>query len=110
MCQVILKVLTEDEDIVEKDKDEPPKVRKEQFVHGGLEGRGCIAEPEGHGPVLVVSLMSMECRLMDILGGHAYLMKTLGKIEFGEPACKSQIIQQFIDCGNRKSVLDSERI
>lgn len=54
--------------------------------------------------------MCAERRLVDILRGHPNLVVTGPEIQFGEKPGALQLIQKFIDNGNRKLVLDGDKV
>lgn len=70
----------EDKHIVEEDDDELTQERLKKLIHGFLERRGCVTEPEGHYPKLIMSLMRSKCSLVDVLFLHQDLVVALHQI------------------------------
>lgn len=77
MAQIILKGIAIYEDIVEEDDDEVAEIRSKKQVHGGLEGRRCVAQPKQQYVKLVMDVVGSESNLGDISIMHPNLMVTL---------------------------------
>lgn len=77
MAQVSLERRTVYEDIVEEDDDEVAEIRSKKQVHGGLEGRRCVAQPKQQYVKLVMDVVGSESNLGDISIMHPNLMVTL---------------------------------
>lgn len=82
MLQVLAEMPAINHDVVEKDEYKPANEGLEEVIHGGLKGRGRVAETEGHHTVLVVTMVSPEGGFGNVRRAHADLMETLGQIQF----------------------------
>lgn len=60
--------------VVEKDQHEPTEIRPEDVVHQRLEGGRGIGEAKRHHQEFVVSLVSTERRLVDVVQVHPHLV------------------------------------
>jgi hypothetical protein len=82
--QMICKCLAINQDIVEKYQDEAAEKWPENIVHEGLKcGRG-VRKPEGHYEEFVMTFMSAEGGLGNVLCPHPNLVVAGMKIQFGK--------------------------
>lgn len=84
--------------------------RFQQFIHGSLKSRRRVAEPKGHNAILVVSSVGTEGGLGNVLCGHANLVEPLAQVKFREVEGGTELVEEFINGGHRKSVLDGNSI
>lgn len=81
MLQVSASGGTIDEYIVKEDSRNLPQERPEKIIHGGLESRGGIKQPERHHRELIMTLMCAESNFWYIVLMHTNLVEALPEIQ-----------------------------
>ena len=71
--------------VVKKQNDETTMVWAEEGVHGHLKRRRCIAQAKRHHGELIVTVMSSEGGLVNVILMHQNLVVTLLKVELSKP-------------------------
>jgi len=99
-----------DKNAIKKYQDEATQELPEDVVHECLEGCRGIAQAERHHQELVEAVVSAECRLVDVGGPHANLVVPRPQVELGEEAGAVELVEQLVDDGDRKRILDGERV
>ena len=105
VSQVVGPSRTVDQNIIKEDKHKPTEEGPQDVVHQPLERRRCAAQSERHDEELVEAVVGAERGLVDVLRPHPNLMVPR---QLGEVAGAMELVEQLIDDGYRKSVLDGE--
>ena len=98
-----------DQDVVNASATELPHVL-EDVVHGLLEGRGSVAEPERHHALGEGAVFRTECRTLDVVRVYPDLVESGMQVELGEVRCISNSIKHFVDAGERVLVYHGQLV
>jgi len=110
MSQVVGPAPAVNQNVVEKNKDEPTEVGTQHVVHERLEsGRG-VAQPEWHHQELVQAVMGAERHFVDVLRLHSHLIVPRPQVELREEARPVKPIQELVDDGDGEQIFDGEGV
>lgn len=93
MLEVSVPGGTIDEYIIKEDSHKPSQERPEKIIHGGLESRGGIRQPERHHRELIMALMCAKSGFWYIVLMHANLVKALPEIKLQKPGSPADFVQ-----------------
>lgn len=106
MTQVIANGDTVDKDIVKEDDYKAAKEWPEDSVHCCLKRGRRVTQAERHNFELKVPMVGSKSCLGNVLRLHAYLVIPLQQVQFGETTRTSELVQELINSGNGKTILD----
>ncbi|KAJ0734712.1 hypothetical protein HanPI659440_Chr11g0423371 [Helianthus annuus] len=110
MTLVFLLTLGIDQDVVDENNNKLIQVWFTHSVHEIHENRRCVCQPERHNQKLVVSVMSPECCLRDVLISDSQLMIARSQINLRVEARSLQRVEQVIDTRKGITILNSHLV
>ena len=108
--RVLVRVVREDEDVVEVDDQKVVEQVAEDIVHERLEGCRGVGKAEGHDECLEVTVTCAEGRLPFVALFDADKVVSAPKVELGEDFGAAKSIERFADERQSRAVLDRDLV
>ena len=110
MSLVFIRILREDEDVVDAHPYKDPQVVSKDIIHDALERRWCITEAKEHNNPLEGAKLRVEGGFLDIFVVHSDLVEPTNKVDFGKYGGTPQCTQDGLDRWQRIPISYSSRI
>ena len=110
MSLVFIRILREDENVVDVHPYKDPQVVSKDIIHDALECRWCITEAKGHNTLLEGATLRVEGGLLDIFDLDSDLVEPTNKVDFRKYGGTPQCTQDGLDRWQRIPISYSSRI
>ena len=107
---VFIRILREDEDVVDVHPYKDPQVVLKEIIHNALERRWPITEAKGHNNPLKGAKLRVEGGFLDIFVVDSDLVEPTNKVDFRRYGQSPQCTQDGLDRWQRIPISDSSRI